>query len=101
MALTIVKLHDPPGDDRSEGVYDVTFDSSYPSGGYALTPASFGRRSLHFVGVEPKVGTRIIVFDGAQGDNGNLRIFTAIGTEAANASDQSAISARVHVIGPA
>lgn len=101
MALTIAKVHDPDGADTTAGVYDVTFDNAYPANGYAVSGASFGRKSIHSLAVMQK-GTlnRLINYDPSGGDSGTIRIWTAINTEAAGASDQSAISCRVRVVGP-
>lgn len=79
----------------------VTFDSSYPTGGEAYTAALFGfDQVLHHVEVEGVTltgsGGRLIVNDHA---NKKLKLFTAMSTEAANASDQSAVTARVTAYG--
>ena len=39
------------GSNRKEKVVDVTYDASYPTGGYAITPASLGLEQI--LGVLP------------------------------------------------
>ena len=51
MALTLTRLKDG---DNVEGeffsrIYDVTFDSSYPTGGEAIAPASVGLKVIYGV----------------------------------------------------
>jgi hypothetical protein len=53
MALTLTRLKDG---DNVEGkffsrIYDVTFDSSYPTGGEAVSPASVGLKHIYGVRV--------------------------------------------------
>jgi hypothetical protein len=81
----------------------VTFDSSYPTGGEAITAADFGLQTIVWVSVnalsdvatkhvrwDPTAGTlMILIEDGTSG----------ISAEAANASDQSAVDAQVLVLG--
>lgn len=83
--------------DQRRVVATVTFDSSYPTGGEAVTPSNFGLQSIR--NVEPAVpvaGSRLVAWDGT---NSKLKVFTAIGTEAADTSDQSTIIAPVVVYG--
>lgn len=47
MALTLTKVDAFVVGDRQARIYDVVFDSSYPLGGEAVTPASFGL--THFI----------------------------------------------------
>ena len=78
---------------------DITFDASYPTGGYAVAASDFGLdRVLDTVMVNnvTAAGTRLVAYDPA---TKKLKIFTALSTEASNASDQSAIVARVVAIG--
>lgn len=79
----------------------LTFDNSYPTGGEAL-----GAAELKALGLESYVfavipllntaGSRLVTYDPA---TKKLLLFTAVGTEAVNASDQSTISVPVLVIG--
>lgn len=102
MPLTITKVHDPDGADVMGGTYDIACDNAYVANGYPLTPSMFGRRAIHsLVPVQKGTANRIITYDGTgQTGAGLLRVWTALGTEAAGASDQSTISCRVRVVGP-
>lgn len=76
---------------------DVTFDSSYPTGGEVLTAADFGLNDLDNVQPQPlafaqAAGFRVVEW--VRSTNA-LRLWTALGTEAANASDQSATKVTV------
>ena len=86
-----------------EGIVDVTFDSSYPTGGELFSPADIdptagANASFHFVNINVNDATiadnRIVQYDYA---NKKLQVFTAINTEAGNASNQSAVTARALV----
>lgn len=77
----------------------VTFDSSYPTGGEDLTPSLLGGALQQIDWVECSVntaGNRLVVWDRA---NRKLLLFTALGTEAANASNQATIVAEVTIFG--
>lgn len=100
MPLTVTNIHDPDMSDRMDGIYDVTFDNSYPANGYSVDGSSFGRTAIYsMIPVQKGTANRIITYD-PTGDSGKLRIWTAIGTEAVAATDQSTISCRVRVTGP-
>lgn len=76
---------------------DVQFDNSYPTGGEPLTASDLGIASVRQLDARQKgVGNRICEYDYA---NSKLKLYTALGTEAANGSDQSAITVRVFAIG--
>lgn len=85
-------------------IYEVAFDSSYPTGGESLTPAMFGLNTIDFLLAEP-AGGYTFEFDHAnskliarQGDNDNLG--DAPSVEVANTTDLSAVTGiRVLVIG--
>lgn len=104
MALTITEQADPTtaGEkfsigDRFAVIASVLFDNSYPTGGEAILPSDFGLEAqIDAVVPLSTGGGRILEHDKA---NSKLKLFTALGTEAANASDQSTITARVLVIG--
>lgn len=102
MALTVTKVHDPADPSGASAVYDIACDNSYPSGGYPLTAAMFGRRAIHsLVPVQKGTANRIITYDTSTANPGILRVWTALGTEAVAATDQSTISCRCVVSGPA
>lgn len=97
MALSIdviKRVHLPAG----KGVVaDITFDNSYPTGGESLAAADVGLSSIEYVKAEQKgVASRICEYDYA---NSKLMLFTALSTQAANASDQSTIVVRALVVG--
>lgn len=74
----------------------ITFDNSYPTGGEAITAANFGMSSISSVIIVPTGGTRLFAWDKA---NSKILVYTALSTEAANASDQSSVSIQVLVLG--
>ena len=75
---------------------DITFDSSYPTGGMSLTAADLGLGSIHWLKAEQQgVASRICEYDYT---NSKLKLYTALSTEAANASNQSTIVVRVFAV---
>lgn len=101
MTLTITAFRDPDGTDIHGGVYDIVCDNSYTANGYVLTAANFNRSAINSL-IPVQIGTanRIITYDATNSYTGKLRLWTALGTEATGASDQSTISCRVRVVGP-
>lgn len=81
---------------RASGV--ITFDSSYPTGGEAYTPALFGLATVHSIQVSPvsNNGAKLVVWDSA---NAKFLVYTALGAEAADTSNQSSVVANVTVWG--
>lgn len=103
MPATVLPLADPvTGDrkhvaDQAEVLATVTGDSSYTSGGYAVTPQQFGFFDrIDYIVPLSSNGAAIIQYDRA---NKKIKIFTALGTEAAGGSNQSAIVADVLAVG--
>lgn len=100
MALSITVVKRPRLLPASRSVVaDVTFDDSYPTGGESLTAADLGiagpgnAGSIEYLEASQKgVASRYVEYDYAAA---KLKLFTGLGTEAANASDQSAIVVRV------
>src|SRR5436190_10135481 len=100
MAIVATLAADPVAGNRRVVVGDrkvhfgvLALDKSYVTGGYALTPAMFGfDQQLDYVDIAntDPAGTRLYAYDKA---NSKLKVFTALGAEAANASDQSAFAA--------
>ncbi len=97
MALTIVNTSDALGPQaRSVGALkavfaNITFDSSYPTGGEAIAATDIGLARIDgCVAAGQAAGSRLFQWDQT---NKKLLVFTAVGTEAANASDQSTIVA--------
>ena len=97
MALTITRENDSPYvvGDRRQSHGAITFDTSYPTGGEAVTALDFGFTTLHDVRPE-FVSGRFVDFDKT---NSKLRLYTAVGTEATAASDQSSITVRYVAVG--
>lgn len=71
----------------------VTFDNSYPTGGEVLGLANYGLTpaNVAFFSSE-STSSRICTYDRA---NDKLLLYTALATEAANASNQSTITVYV------
>jgi hypothetical protein len=95
------ELLDTAAGDLTFDVVDVTFDSSYPTGGEAITAADLGFTSvLGIVHLYAKSSASFSaqrsVYDPV---GGKLKLESAAGVEATNASDQSAYVATVLVIG--
>lgn len=91
-AVTAAKRH-VIGDIRI--VYgEIQFDNSYPTGGEAIVAKDLGfdvRIDEIFFQPFDNAASRIAVYDKAAG---KVKLFTAMSTEAANASDQSTIKVR-------
>lgn len=101
MALTITKVVKHVVGVQKEWIGDVTFDSSYPTGGEAFAPSDVDPDApasavFDFVSIEvndPTVADyRQVAYDHT---NKKLMVFTAINTEATNASNQAAVNVRV------
>jgi hypothetical protein len=75
---------------------DVLLDNSYPTGGYALTPAQLGFTKVPLVvDAEPNTG-RSFWYDRV---NQKLKSFNSGGTETTAATDLSAVTVRLSVEG--
>lgn len=100
LTATILQRIDGVGPERYVAI-KVAGDSSYPTGGYAVTPAMFGFSSFApdglgtglppvaaFYGIQGEgVGN---VFAGINPTNGNLQLYvTTTGVEVANATNES------------
>lgn len=101
MALTVTIVKRNVVGAQREVIADVTFDSSYPTGGESFTvadvdPGESSSSAFHVVLAEQNNATatvnRLATYDYA---NKKLLLLTALSTEAANASDQSTIILRV------
>ena len=84
--------------DRVEVITDVTFDSSYTTGGYALTPSTLGLDSIEFVDFDLLPISGAVEF---QYNHSTKKVlaFTNGGAEVSNATDLSTITGRLKVIG--
>lgn len=96
MALTATKRVETVIGNLRFHVYRVTFDNSYPTGGETYTPGLFGLNSIEAILMPGPNGTEYATWDRA---NKKFLVFTADGTQAGNASDQSAVGFEVAVIG--
>lgn len=81
--------------DKRVHAYGITFDNSYPTGGEAVTAGLVGLNTIQFV-IPLVNGANFSVWDRT---NSKLLIYTADGVEAANASDQSAVTVEAVFIG--
>lgn len=100
MALTIAAADDNFPNDAWGAfkvfVGRVTFDSSYPTGGEAVTAADFGLSKIEAVIPVCTTGGEVVTWNAA---TSKLMVFTADGTQASNSSNQSAVVADVIVLG--
>lgn len=102
MALTVVRDKDPLTQGQIHQLGDllfvhgtITYDNSYPTGGEAITASTFGLNTLFEV-ILQGTGAEVAIFDKT---NSKILLYTADGTQAANASDQSAVVTRYLAIG--
>lgn len=101
---------------RADGEFEVlaqiTGDTSYPTGGYALTAADFGFNTFAVAfggsGKPPAAGAAVVLSSNAVAQslysvqnqtNGNWQLYSALGTEETSTTDVSAVSAFVKAIG--
>lgn len=97
MALTFSRNKRSVHGDQKVWMGKVTFDSSYPTGGEAITPSDFNMSSdVDVVLVASNTGAEVVAWDDA---NDKLLVYTADGTEATNSSDQSSVEATVIAFG--
>jgi len=68
----------------------ITFDSSYPTGGEAVSLTALGMSQLRHIQVAGanRLRNRLVAWDGSK-TAPKLLVSTALGTEASNTSDQS------------
>lgn len=108
MALTLARTANNPNTvPRNGGAIrfiplQITFDSSYPTGGEAVTAAQLGLRGIYYV--VPSVdttGTYILTYNHTAGTTGGkfFVIVSATGAEVANEVDLAAIIFNVLVLG--
>jgi hypothetical protein len=100
MAITSVVLGQAvPGNLRRVRAV-VTGDSSYPTGGYTITPALFGLQYLNHAVCTGPVGGSAVASDAALIQTTNKLLFLApAGTEVTAATNVSAISFNVEGYG--
>lgn len=107
MAVSVAVVKSRALGNGYETIFDLTFDSSYPTGGEALAAGDFAeimpqlspslatKSAIQFFAAEPTTANANYVYDRT---NGKVLIFTSGSTEAANASDQSAKVARCRIL---
>lgn len=95
MALTFVDDARSVIRNKRMVIATVTFDSSYPTGGEALSANDLGLASLDFVSATTD-GNYAVTWDKAAG---KLKAYVAAGTQVPNATDLSAIAVRILAIG--
>ena len=89
MALTISNLRHTGMSGMRSKLCDIAFDSSYPTGGEALTPASLGLERIEHISIEPNGG----YFFEYDYDNAKLKAFTPTATQTAVTTDEVTIAA--------
>lgn len=94
MAVTISNLKRVNLSNLKGTIADVTFDSSYPTGGEALTPAQLGLSVVDYLGAESAAGYNF-AYDRA---NKKLIAYTA-GAQVTDKTDLSTVVARIFVVG--
>lgn len=95
MALTITKVNDFVVGDRMCVIADVTFDSSYTTGGLSLTASNLGLFSLDIVDATMARGSNDFAFDYT---NNRLLAFSGA-SEVTNATNLSTVTSRIMAIG--
>ena len=70
--------------------YQIDFDSSYPTGGESISTIFDDFKEVLCITVEPR-GSRLFEID-YTADAEKIKLYTAVGTEATNASNQSTIT---------
>ena len=91
MALTVTETTNTVFGDKRVVFAQVTFDDSYPTGGEALAASDFPSLAAIeevVVASQSPGGTEQVLYDRT---NKKLMVFTADGTQATNASDQSGV----------
>lgn len=96
MAVTVTIVKRGKLNNSNHVIADITMDSSYATGGEAVTPALFGLGKIHTVQVPAVVGSRLAEYDNA---NSKIKMYSAVGTEVVAATNLSAVSFRAVVIG--
>lgn len=76
---------------------DVTFDSSYPTGGEAVTLSTLGLNSILFVQMPGAKVANLLQYDYAA--NKILAYVSSTGSQVANTTDLSAVSFRARFVG--
>lgn len=104
MALTVTPVKVWVNGDRKEAIYDITFDSSYPTGGEALTAATLGLADeLNYVSDAVAWNGTLAVLTKYDYVNSTLLAFksntAANPQEVANGASLASYKVRLHAIG--
>lgn len=94
MALTISNFQPGSGGNLRRNIMDITFDSSYATGGESLTPAMLGLVRVDKFNAQ-EVGGRTFPYDRS---TQKLQAYAST-TEVANTTDLSAVTVRVEALG--
>jgi hypothetical protein len=95
MAATSASVSNHVPGDLREVIVDVTCDTSYPTGGYAVAPANLSSIVFADVQIPPATG-HIAAWDYSAS---KLKLFTAQGTEVTNATNVSTVVCRIAFLG--
>jgi hypothetical protein len=100
MAITItpVKGGNYALSNKRAKTFDITLDNSYPTNGYTFGGAQVGLKSVEMVVTHGFRKSDNSAYVGASMNSGKLVLFSG-GSQVANATDLSAYSGRVVVIG--
>lgn len=99
MALSFTTTANSPVGNFRLATSLVSLDNSYPTGGYALPASTWGFSQIVAVFVRASAEfsqNRLVRWNRA---TNTLQVYTALGTEAAGASDQFTFFAAVTVLG--
>ena len=97
MAATVTTIRKGVNGDQRYWQGTITGDTSYPTGGYAITAAQVGMNTIQSgIADNDTAASRLSSWDQT---NKKLKLFTALSTEAANASNQSTITVPVFLFG--
>lgn len=94
MGLTVSNLNPGVAGNKRRNTLDITFDSSYPTGGESLTPAALGLVSVDIV-LATGTGGYVFKYDKA---NQKLLAYTG-GSQVSDTTDLSSVTTRVEAVG--
>lgn len=97
MAYTVSNLVRRNVGGRREATATITFGTGYPTGGEILPPSALGMNRIESLVVTEDPGaTRIVRWNPS---TNALAVFTALNTQAANASNQTGVVVQVSAVG--
>lgn len=98
MALSFAESSRSVWGDKREVVTVVTFDSSYPTGGEAITPSQFGLVAIEYVDANPLVSVDNDVY----WDQANSKLFVTVrstGAQVADTTSLATLTAQLRIVG--